>query len=421
MLQENAIQDYLANYEPAFERQVSFYDESPLPTAVETKVIDGIPVTYYTNQFWTARQRQASSIHEISYRACFKPQLPLFFIELFTGRGDLVYDPFSGRGTTAVEAALSGRRVAANDVNPLSRILTEPRLEMPEEIEITKRLDHIDLSPTLAPDLDLSMFYHPDTEKELLALRLYLQGREAANKSDCCDRWIRMVATNRLSGHSKGFFSVYTMPPNQAVTPERQVKINLKLGQAPDYRDVKNIIKRKTGQLLKKVTAVEKERLREAAKSALYLENDAAHTPEIETGSVALTVTSPPFLNIVQYSKDNWLRCWFNSIDMTAVEKKITMASSLVEWSGIMAAVLKELFRITKPGGWVAFEVGEVRKGRLMLEEAIVPLATACGFKCPGVIINRQDFTKTSNIWGVDNNRLGTNSNRIVLLVKEPL
>ena len=39
---------------------------------------DGID--YYINEFWTARQRQAHSIHEISYRACFNGQLPEFFI-----------------------------------------------------------------------------------------------------------------------------------------------------------------------------------------------------------------------------------------------------------------------------------------------------------------------------------------------------
>ena len=49
-----------------------------------------------------------------------------FFISQYTRPGDLVYDPFSGRGTTAVEAALNNRRVAANDVNPLSAVLTRP-------------------------------------------------------------------------------------------------------------------------------------------------------------------------------------------------------------------------------------------------------------------------------------------------------
>ncbi len=38
----------------------------------------------YVGEFWTSKQRQAASISEISYRACFKPQLPRFFIELLT-------------------------------------------------------------------------------------------------------------------------------------------------------------------------------------------------------------------------------------------------------------------------------------------------------------------------------------------------
>ena len=71
------------------------------------------------------------SIHEISYRACFKPQLPRFFIERLTRAGDVVYDPFSGRGTTVIEAGLLGRQVIANDANPLSRIMTEPRFFPP--------------------------------------------------------------------------------------------------------------------------------------------------------------------------------------------------------------------------------------------------------------------------------------------------
>lgn len=37
-------------------------------------------VLYLVNEFWTSAQRQAHSLHEISYRACFKPQLPGFFI-----------------------------------------------------------------------------------------------------------------------------------------------------------------------------------------------------------------------------------------------------------------------------------------------------------------------------------------------------
>ena len=62
-----------------------------------------------------------------------------------------------------------------------------------------------------------------------------------------------MVATNRLTGHSPGFFSVYTLPPNQAVSIESQKRINQKRAQVPPERDIKAIILRKTKSLLSKL------------------------------------------------------------------------------------------------------------------------------------------------------------------------
>jgi hypothetical protein len=44
-----------------------------------------------------------------------------------------------------------------------------------------------------------------------------------------------------------------------------------------------------------------------------------------------------------------------------------------------------------------------------------MPIGVRRGFECRAVLINRQRFTKTSNIWGIDNNARGTNTNRIVL------
>jgi hypothetical protein len=262
------------------------------------------------------------------------------------------------------------------------------------------------------------MFFHQKTLYELLGLRHYLARRWRDGMEDSIDRWIRMVATNRLTGHSPGFFSVYTLPPNQAVTAENQVKINQKLGQKPEYRDVRALILRKTMQLQGGLGAADRWRLHAAAESARFLVRDAASTPTIASESVQLTVTSPPFLNIVQYARDNWLRCWFNALDADAISARITMSTAVEEWSDIMAAVFRELYRVTRPGGWLAFEVGEVRRGELKLEEVVAPLGVDAGFDCTAILINAQQFTKTANIWGVQNNRNGTNSNRIVLFQK---
>jgi hypothetical protein len=229
-----------------------------------------------------------------------------------------------------------------------------------------------------------------------------------------------MVATNRLTGHSKGFFSVYTLPPNQATSIERQIKINKKRNQKPEYRNTRERIMKKTKSLLRKLSDEDICILNEIGKNAVFLTKDARETKEIDAESIQLTVTSPPFLDIVQYSNDNWLRCWFNSIDDKEVSKKISMARNVVEWSKIMGDVFKELFRITKNGGWVAFEVGEVRKGKIKLDEYIIPLGLKAGFQCKGILINLQDFTKTSNIWGINiNNDYGTNTNRVVIFTKE--
>lgn len=383
----------------------------------QTDVVEagGISTPRLSGEFWTAAQRKASSLHEVSYRACFKPQLPRFFIDLFTQPGDAVFDPFSGRGTTAIEAALAQRTVVANDVNPLSALLSRPRLFVPDLEALRQRLSALRFRAGRSADIDLSMFYHPRTESDLVGLRAYLHRRLLDGDEDAIDRWIRMVATNRLTGHSAGFFSVYTLPPNQAITAERQRMINRRLRQRPPVRDVRAIILRKSASLLRTVTPEQMRILREAGRRARFITGDARRVRPVRPGTVRLTVTSPPFLNMVDYASDNWLRCWFNGIDADAVAEQITVTSSLTAWEHAMDGVFAELHRITAPGGWVAFEVGEVRRGHLRLDESIMPIGVRRGFECRAVLINRQRFTKTSNIWGIDNNARGTNTNRIVL------
>jgi hypothetical protein len=381
-------------------------------TRIQTETHAAQEVPTFINEFWTARQRAANNLHEVSYRACFKPQLPRFFIERLTRPGDLVLDPFMGRGTTLIEAALLGRRAAGADINPLSTILTAPRLSPPEPDAINRRLREIDLGQPGEQPEDLLVFYHADTLRELASLRRHLLAPEHADHT--ANRWIRMVATNRLTGHSPGFFSVYTLPPNQAVTAARQRIINEKRGQTPPYRDVVSLIEKKSRSLLRDLTESERARLRSQADHHRLHIGSADSLDTIESASVSLVVTSPPFLDVVQYAGDNWLRCWFNGIDPDAI--KIWKFGSVDRWRQAMTRVLTELHRVLRPGGHVAFEVGEVRNGSVCLEDHVIPAAREAGLEVILVLINAQDFTKTSHCWGIDNRRRGTNTNRIVLL-----
>ncbi|MCS1408258.1 MAG: hypothetical protein M2R45_01431 [Verrucomicrobia subdivision 3 bacterium] len=375
----------------------------------QTEVADRNGVPYFINEFWTSGQRKANRLHEISYRACFKPQLPAFFIERLTRPGDAVYDPFMGRGTTPLQAALMGRLPVGNDINPLSAMLLRPRLSPPPMEAIAARLADIPPSGAL-PDnpllSDLRAFFHKTVLARLISLRTRFIERESGGALDEVDDWLRMVCLNRLTGHSPGFFSVYTMPPNQAVSADRQRQINMKRGQSPPPRDVDALILRKSRALLSMGQPKHP--------SALLGTAPAEHAEFVPDGSVNLVVTSPPFLDVVNYWADNWLRCWFGGIDLGTVP--ITAHKTPEAWEKFVRASLKDITRTLRPGGFLAFEVGEVRDGKVLLEDHVIAAARGLPLTVVGVMVNDQNFTKTANCWGVRNNHKGTNTNRIVLI-----
>lgn len=368
---------------------------------------NGIP--YYINEYWTSKQRKAHSLHEISYRACFKAQLPEFFIERLTSPGDTVHDPFMGRGTTPVQAALMRRNASGNDINPLSTLITRPRLRPASFQDVSAALRSIDYSAGRVKRDDLLAFYHPETLRKLEALREWLIERAPSEdpSPDPAADWIRMVAINKLSGHSTNFFSGRSMPPNQAVSVRSQLRINERLGASPPEKDIPAIIERKTRALTQDGP------MPDGARFSLHT-GMAWETPRVKSRSISLVVTSPPFLDIVNYASDNWLRCWFAGINPDDV--KISMHRGKEGWAEMVHNVLREQARILKPGGHVAFEVGEVRNKKVLLEELVWEAAAGLPFERLAVMVNEQRFTKTSNCWGVKNGAKGTNTNRIVLL-----
>lgn len=389
-------------------------------------------VSKNVQEFWTSRQRQGHSLHEISYRACFKPQLPEYFISRFTEPGDLVADPFLGRGTTPLQAHLMGRRAAGSDINPLCVMLARPRFAPPPLEAVKERLRKalalasdfaVDTSSRASDETsgvspaqdDLLHFYHPETLSCLLALRHWFINREQQGSFDGTDDWLRMVCLNRLSGHSPGFFSVRTMPPNQAVSAESQRRINESNGLQPEPKDVVEIVMKKSRSLLRSgYTGQSQLPIEEPLPSPILQTTSASDLNYLDDFSTDLIVTSPPFLNIVDYRKDNWLRCWFAGIN--ADELTISGHSSVAEWSSFIRDAFLEMCRVVRDGGHIAFEVGEVRNGEVQLEDEVLLAVEGLPLVLDSVLINQQEFTKTSNLWGVRNNKGGTNTNRIVLL-----
>ena len=163
--------------------ELGAFEEFGKETIVLYNQIAGLSVPVFINEFWTSGQRQANKLHEISYRACFKPQLPKFFIDRLTEAGDVVYDPFMGRGTTLIEAALLGRVPMGCDINPLSSLLTAPRLRIPNIEDIEARLRSLELDEPIETREDLLAFYHPNVLTKVSNLRQYFIDRRAAHSA----------------------------------------------------------------------------------------------------------------------------------------------------------------------------------------------------------------------------------------------
>ncbi|MDX1961464.1 MAG: site-specific DNA-methyltransferase [Leptospiraceae bacterium] len=367
-------------------------------------------------EFWTSKQRQAHPIHyTISYRAAFKPELPEFFIkELLFKKKSVVLDPFGGRGTTAIQANIDGHYAIHNDANPLSLFLASSRKVIPKIELLEKKLNSLNLRKKVketAIDEDLLHFFHKDTLIEIKNLMSIYNEDKSPEMT-----YLMVTALSRLHGHSTGFFSVYTFP-QISIPPNAQARNNIKRNQKPEYREVKSRILKKLQTDLKLPLPAF---YHEFSKKNEYTNFDSTNLSGIDDNVVDLVVTSPPFLDKVNYIEDNWMKTWFLSIHETD-HKNVSIYSSLDTWKLFIEKTLQELSRVMKKNAQLVMEVGDVQYGKsiLNLDEVVLRASEKTDLHWTKTYINSQKFTKLSNCWNIKNNEKGTNSNRCVVLTNK--
>lgn len=111
-----------------------------------------------------------------SYPAKLLLNIPLFFLgcRQFGTTGTL-YDPFCGSGTTLVEGAIRGWRLAGADSNPLARIITRTKLTYIQPTRIAEALSRIEIAtakePTVfAPVVDVDMWFSERAKNQIGSL-----------------------------------------------------------------------------------------------------------------------------------------------------------------------------------------------------------------------------------------------------------
>lgn len=98
----------------------------------------------FGNHWKEVSSRWGHRLHAMcSYMAMFPPNLPHYFIQRCTEPGDLVLDPFCGRGTTPLEACLLGRVGIGNDLNELAFTLTKAKTQVPRAADLANRLSEL--------------------------------------------------------------------------------------------------------------------------------------------------------------------------------------------------------------------------------------------------------------------------------------
>ena len=305
---------------------------------------------------WKDRiQGEESRFHQIApYIGKLKPVIARQLLRQYTAPGDIVLDCFSGSGTIPLEASLLGRRILAFDSNPYAVTLTRAKLEAPCSLEeanqqLAKRL----AAAQARPQCDLSKipdwvrkFFHPNTLQNTL--------RFADECLDNDDQFLLACLLSILHHQRPGFLSY---PSSHLVPYLRDRKF-----PRHDYPEM--YVERALAPRL------------EAKIKRTYKRNYTLNrTQNLRIGKVNIAdlhldctvdaiVTSPPYMNALDYVRDNRLRMWF--LDRSTENYSPEPTEKIDQSDAITAAFARNALRCLRKGGYCVLIVGEtVRRKRI--------------------------------------------------------
>ena len=242
------------------------------------------------------------SLHQLSpYIGKIKSSIAGELVERFSKPGDLVVDPFAGAGTIPFEAAVRHRRALAADISPYARILSQAKLFPPPSLEAALGLAECALHEAAqlsTPDLRLvptwvRRFYHPNTLREVM------------NFASICRRpgneFLMACLLGILHHQRPGFLSY----PSSHLVPYLRDR-NYPRRQFPEmyaYRELRPRLLAKIGRSYKRFVPP-------CDSAVVGFRQTAVQNVVMPTRFGAL-ITSPPYMNALDYGRDNRLRLWF--------------------------------------------------------------------------------------------------------------
>lgn len=245
------------------------------------------------------------------YFAMFPESFPEQWIEELTRRGDLVLDPFCGRGTTPFTALLLGRRTIAADINDVAYCVTSAKTQSPSRGTLMRRIRELarayDENKWTRKIKEQPVFFRKCYSKSTLAQLLYLRGALDWKKRRS-DRMISALILGSLHGevkHSQAYLS-NQMPRTIATKPAYSVRWWKDKGMKPPERDVFGLLERRVAFRYETPPP---------EGDAWVFHTDVRKLPltkkHFPDKPIRCAITSPPYFDVTNFEEDQWLRLWF--------------------------------------------------------------------------------------------------------------
>ncbi|WLB57457.1 DNA methyltransferase [Bradyrhizobium japonicum] len=347
--------------------------------------------------------------HDIHpYPAKFIPQIPAHLISYLSDPGDVVFDPFGGSATTAVEAVRLGRRGVSMDANPLSRFIGRVKTGLMTR-GVRAELDQ--LQAAVASYVTSSAIREKGWAKKQIA-----QYAQFVPSIPNIEKWFDENAIAELS--LLRFLIDETtsdLASDAALTALSRIMVRVSYQESEtryvaEEKDIPPaLVLRGFLESLKTIVR----RLENAAPDlqradATFHVGDS-RTDIIKTigaNSVDLIVTSPPYPNATDYHLYHRFRLFWLGFDprqLGAIEigshlKHQRKRSGFQEYRDEMSAVLRECYLALVPGRYAAFVVGDaVFESKVFsTSKCIAEAAEALGFELVGTIDRPIHETKRS-------------------------
>lgn len=323
---------------------------------------------------WTGSAWQSeSTLHQLApYIGKTKSSMAAALVEEYTTADSVVYDPFAGCGTFALEAWRAGRKVIANDVSPYARLLTRSKLfpyasedaaladlaRMADKVKRRRRMPDLRTVPKW-----VRAFFHPETLREALLWTEVLKAER---------RWFLLACLMGILHHQRpGFLSF----PSSHTVPYLRVKKfpRSRFPKLYAYRGVADRLEAKVRRAFRRMPKLDFTLSRRCFGTRAEVQQFSAPVQSI--------LTSPPYMRQLDYGRDNRLRLWFLGCgDWKSLDGVVSPREK--EFLALMGRCLRRWKRILAVNGYCVLVIGDTcsREGRSNLPNVVAEMATKAGY-----------------------------------------